>query len=90
MTKKTVTIRNDQGLHARPAQLIATLAMTCKCEIKALKNGDENKIYNPKSILSLMGMGAMKGDNITFIAEGEDEEEALNKIVASIEDDFDE
>ena len=80
MTKKTFTITSDEGLHARPASELAKVAMKVKSELKMYLGGDMSKIYNPKSILSIMTMGASKGDEILFEADGEDEVFALEEI----------
>lgn len=80
MIKKTFTIAAEEGLHARPASELAKLAMKCKCEFKMYREGDLSKIYQPKSILSIMTLGAAKGDVITIEADGEDEVDALANI----------
>ena len=80
MKKAIVIIQNEEGLHARPASVFSNAAMKFKCDILMLKNMDENKVYNPKSILSVLSMGAKKGDELTIIADGTDEEEAIDKI----------
>ncbi|WP_058484939.1 HPr family phosphocarrier protein [Defluviitalea phaphyphila] len=88
MIKKTVTLINEQGLHARPAQLLAAEAMKYKCELQLIKNDDNSRICNPKSILSIMSMGAAKGDKITITADGLDEEKALKALAELIENGF--
>jgi len=88
MIKKTVILTNEQGLHARPAQLLAAAAMKCKSDITMVKNDDESNVYTPKSILSIMSMGAMKGDKVTLIVDGPDEESSINTLVELIENGF--
>lgn len=86
MEKVTVTVTNPVGLHARPASLLTKLARGFACDIEFYKNGDLSKRHQPKSILSVMALGAMKGDQLTFEANGIDEKEAitaLEKFVAS-------
>ena len=78
MNQATIEIKNHEGLHARPASEFSKAAMKYKSDIKVYKNGGE-KAYNPKSILSVMGMGAVQGDVLRIEASGEDE-------VAAIED----
>lgn len=80
MKKATLKIQNEEGLHARPANIFSKAAMKYKCEIQLLKNGDTVNVFNPKSILSILSMGAAKGDEITIIANGADEEEAITKL----------
>lgn len=84
MVKKTITIVSEEGLHARPASELAKVAMKCKCDLKMYREGDMTKIYQPKSILSIMTLGASKGDRITFEAEGDGEAEALTNIEQAI------
>ena len=80
MEKTTVTVINPLGLHARPASMLANLVKGFQCEIKLYRNGDESKQYQPKSIISIMSLGAAKGDILTFEANGEDEKEAIKAI----------
>lgn len=80
MEKVTVTVVNEVGLHARPASLLTKLVKDFDCEIDVIKNGIESKRYQPKSILSIMAMGAMKGDKLTFGIKGRAEKEAARAI----------
>lgn len=80
MEKVTVTVPNPMGLHARPASQLTNLVKSFKCNLKLYKNGDATKIYQPKSIISIMAMGAAKGDQLTFEADGIDEKEAIKAI----------
>jgi phosphotransferase system HPr (HPr) family protein len=76
MIEKKYILDNEEGLHARPATILANKSMQFKCNLKMLKNDNQDKVYQPKSILSVMSMGAAKGDQITIITDGEDEKEA--------------
>lgn len=80
MEKITVTLTNPVGLHARPASLLTKLVKGYECEIELYKNGDSSKKHQPKSILSVMALGAKNGDNLTFEANGKDEKEAIKAI----------
>jgi len=88
MKKITIKLQNEEGLHARPATMFSKTAMKYKCDIELSKNGDTINIYNPKSILSILSMGAVKGDELTITANGEDEEEAIMKIKELIQNSF--
>jgi phosphocarrier protein len=82
MLERVVTITNDEGLHARPAGIFVKQASQFKCQIEFVFKG---KKVNAKSIMSLMGLGIEKGHEITLIASGEDEVqamEALTKLIA--------
>lgn len=80
MQTVTVTVTNEVGLHARPASLLTNLVKKYSCEMEVYKNGNEGKKHQPKSILSVMALGAKRGDEITFMAEGTDEKEAIEAI----------
>ncbi len=80
MEKVTVTVINPVGLHARPASLLTKLVKNYECNIDMYKNGDSSKKHQPKSILSIMALGAGLGDELTFEANGKDEKEAIKAI----------
>lgn len=80
MEKVTVTVVNAVGIHARPASLLTKLVKGFECDIEVYKNENENKRHQPKSILSLMALGAVKGDKLTFEANGKDEKTAVKAI----------
>lgn len=87
MRKITVKVQNQEGLHARPASVFSKAAMKYKCELQMFKNND-TKAYNPKSILSVLSIGAIKGDDLTIIANGVDEVEATLKLKEIIAGEF--
>ena len=72
------TIKNEEGLHARPAALISKKASEFKSKIVLIKDGEE---YEAKSILMLMTIGAEKGETITIKAEGDDEKQAVDALI---------
>ncbi|HWQ80229.1 MAG TPA: HPr family phosphocarrier protein [Anaerovoracaceae bacterium] len=80
MEKVTVTVSNQVGLHARPASLLVNLLKGYECNIEFYKNGNDTKRYQPRSILAVMALGAVKGDTLTFEAEGRDEKQAIEAI----------
>lgn len=79
---RTVTVRNPQGLHARPADLLVREASRYEAAITLEKNGYR---VDCKSILSLLTLGAECGTEMALAAEGADAEQA----VAMIADLFD-
>lgn len=85
MEKITLTLMNAEGLHARPASLLTKVVKNFKSDINFYKNENDLKKYQPKSILSVMSVGAIKGDQLTFVAEGEDEKEAIEAVKAFIQ-----
>lgn len=84
MIQANIEIKNKEGLHARPASEFSKASMKFKSDIKVYKNG-ETKAYNPKSILSVMSMGAVKGDVLLIEASGEDEEIAIQELKTILE-----
>jgi phosphocarrier protein HPr len=85
--RRTLTIRNKLGLHARAAVKFVQLAGKYRSEIKVEKDGQE---VNGKSIMGLLTLVAAWGMPITVIADGEDAEEAMEQIVALVGRGFDE
>ena len=82
MVTKTITIKNKEGLHARPASEIAKEATQYTATVEIDING---KKYNAKSVLNIMSAGIKDSTQITLICEGVDEEKALNGIVQTFE-----
>ena len=83
MKEIEVLIKNKYGLHARPSSLLANTAGEYKSEIRIVK---EEKEVNVKSIMSLLLLAAGEGTKLKVIAEGEDEDAALEAIRVLIED----
>ncbi len=85
MTSEQITIRNKQGLHARPATALVNTAAKFKSEIFIAR--DDKKV-NGKSILGLLVLAAEHGAELTVEAEGPDEKEAVKAIRELAEDHF--
>ena len=83
---RTVTVRNPEGLHARPADLLVRMASVYQSDILIGRDGE---LVDCKSILSLLTLGAAEGTALTVSAEGGDAEEALNAIEELFEAGFD-
>ena len=75
MLKQKVTVKNDTGLHLRPAGLLCRTAMLYKSHIM-LTCGQTSA--NAKSVLGVLGAGIKPGDDLEITCEGVDEQEALN------------
>lgn len=87
MISKDVTVKNQVGLHARPATFFIQKANEFKSSIWVEK--DERKV-NAKSLLGVLSLGITKGTEIKLIADGADESEAVNALVELITSDFSE
>lgn len=88
MYSREVEVKNKTGLHARPASDFVGLAGTFDSNITIRDvNGDDDPI-NAKSIILLLTMGFGKGTVVEIAAEGEDEKQAVDKLVALVESKF--
>jgi phosphotransferase system HPr (HPr) family protein len=87
MPEIRMTIRNEVGLHARPAALFVQTAKRFDCDIRVAHDGRE---ANAKGILGVLALGANQGAVITVRAEGEDANQALAILRALVERDFEE
>lgn len=85
MLEKQYAIANEQGLHARPASLLVQAASQSKSAVTLIKEG---KVYNAKSVLGIMSVGAGKGDVISIRVDGPDEAETAAKIDALFQTNF--
>lgn len=85
MYMKEVVVQNQVGLHARPATFFIQKANEFKSNIWVEK--DDRRV-NAKSLLGVLSLGITKGLNITIIAEGTDEEEAVSALVDLISSNF--
>lgn len=85
MVKRDVMITNNIGLHARPATFFIQKANSFHSSIWIEK--DDRKV-NAKSLLGVLSMGIAKGMTVTLIADGQDENRALDGLVELIETGF--
>ena len=87
MINQKVTVTNSVGLHARPATCFIQKANDFKCSLWIER---EERRVNAKSLLGVLSLGIVKGMNITIIADGADENEAVDGLVALIDTGFSE
>lgn len=85
MVEKEVVIKNRAGIHARPAALIVQTAGNYSSEIFFEKDSER---INGKSILGVITLGASYNTKLKVIADGDDENDALNAIVELFENRF--
>ena len=85
MFVKDVTVENQVGLHARPATFFIQKANGFKSSIWVEK---EERRVNAKSLLGVLSLGIMGGTDIRIIADGSDEEEAVEGLVALVNSGF--
>ena len=87
MINREVTINNQVGLHARPATFFIQKANEFKSTIWIEK---EDRRVNAKSLLGVLSLGIVKGTVIDIIADGADEEEAIDTLIDLIDRGFEE
>ena len=74
-----------QGMHARPASIFVQTASKFNCEIKVIK--DEVEV-NGKSIMGLMMLALSPGSEFKIIADGIDEDIAIEALIDLVHNDF--
>lgn len=87
MYSKEVVIKNQIGLHARPATYFIQKANEFKSTIWVEK--DERQV-SAKSLLGVLSMGIVRGTTINIKAEGIDEEASVNALVELVNSNFEE
>lgn len=88
VVRKNVTVKNKQGLHARPAALFVQVANKFDAKITVIR---EDEKVNGKSIMGILMLGAEQGTEIIIEADGSDAENAvaeLERIVMNQEEDL--
>ncbi len=75
--RRSVTVQNAQGLHARPAYMLAELAGKYESKVELVKDGER---VDGKSILSILTLGAKQGTELVLEAVGSDAEAALDAL----------
>ena len=77
MITKEVVIKNQVGLHARPATFFIQKANEFKSSIWL---ESDNRKMNAKSLLGIMSLGIVTGASVTLSADGPDETDAVNSL----------
>lgn len=85
MVKKKVTVKNESGLHARPASVLVQVASNFESEFTISMYGFN---VNGKSILGVMTLAAEFGSEMELVFEGPDEKEALDTVIQLFESKF--
>lgn len=87
MFVKDVVVKNQIGLHARPATFFIQKANEFKSSIWVEK---EERRVNGKSLLGVLSLGIIGGTSIRIIADGADEENAVSSLVSLVDSEFSE
>ena len=85
MYVKDVVVQNQVGLHARPATFFIQKANEFKSSIWVEK---EERRVNAKSLLGVLSLGIIGGTTIRIIADGSDEQQAVEGLVSLVESGF--
>lgn len=85
MISREVTITNAIGLHARPATFFIQKANSYQSTVFVEK---EDRRVNAKSLLGVLSLGIAQGMTVKLIAEGLDEAEAMDGLIALVESGF--
>ena len=83
MKQFTYTIKDELGVHARPAGLLVKLAKKYAMKVTIEKNG---KTCDMRKLMAVIGLGIKQGETITVTVEGEDETVAAEEIAAFLND----
>src|SRR4029453_13054478 len=81
VTSDAVIIPNLEGLHARPAAVLANLAQKYESDIR-LKRGDDHA--NAKSVMAVMGLEVLTGHKVQVIARGPDAAQAAGELAMAL------
>lgn len=85
MYVKEVTVQNQVGLHSRPATFFIQKSNEFKASIWVEK---EERRVNAKSLLGVLSLGILGGTTIRIIADGIDEQVAVESLVSLVESGF--
>ena len=76
------TIKDELGIHARPAGLLVKVAKKYESECTITKDGKTKKLTQ---LMMLMSLGVKQGETVTVTAEGADEDTAIEGLKAFFE-----
>ncbi|MFH1397393.1 MAG: HPr family phosphocarrier protein [Candidatus Omnitrophota bacterium] len=77
LVKKKITVKNNQGLHARPAALFVQVANRFDSQVTVSRDKEE---VDGKSIMGILMLGAEKGSVIVIQADGSDAHQAIAEL----------
>lgn len=85
MVSRDFVITTEEGLHMRPAGIVAKEMGKFECEVNIIFDG---KKINAKSLINIISACIKKGAELTFECDGPDEESALEKVQELYDDNF--
>jgi len=84
---RSIQLSNKYGLHARASTRLAQTAKQFQSSIRVFREGAEEEV-DAKSILSILTLGAEKGQMLSIRAIGEDAEQAMSAVIQLIQNNF--
>jgi phosphocarrier protein HPr len=81
-TSRTTTITDPVGIHARPASAFTQAVAASGCTVTIAKGGGTP--VSAGSILSVMGLGIQKGDDVTITVEGDNAEQIADQLIETL------
>ena len=88
MCIKDIKVTNEIGLHARPATFFVRKANQFHSSVWMEKVSEKERRVNVKSLLGVLSLGVQGGTQVRIIADGPDETQAVDALVALIENNF--
>ncbi len=85
MKEFNYVLKDDNGIHARPAGILVKEVAKFKSEVKVTLR---EKVADARRIFALMGLGAKKGDELLISISGEDEDEVTEKLKEFFSENF--
>jgi len=86
LSRETI-VKNELGLHARPAAMIAKLAIKAKSDVWLCR---EDAQVDASSIIDILSLACLKGTEVTLKIQTPDDMDILNEIINLFENNFEE
>ncbi len=86
---REVTIAHKEGMHTRPVMKFVDLAQRFDSNVRVSSLRNESEIVNGKSAMELMLLGATCGTTLRIEVQGKDATEAIDALVALVDNAFD-
>lgn len=83
--RRTIRVKNELGLHTRPATLIVKMLQECECEVSFTY---KKETIDAKSILNILMLAVQKNAFITIKITGVDAQKTMERLIASFENRF--
>lgn len=85
---RDIVVSNKLGLHARPAMQFVDLANQFASSVTVFKGGDEPAEADGKSVMQMIILAATEGTPLKIVADGDDAETAVSRLVELFESKF--